>query len=152
MSITPQNRDIMQLFSGNIQYFLDFYQRDYQWKKVHILKLLEDIFYRFNLEYKPSVDVSVETVSQFDWYYLSTFVTNEFKGKIFIVDGQQRLTSLTLILIKLYHLAKKSYSERTELLENQIRGVGLYGQTFWMGYGNRAEILRDLFENRSSER
>jgi len=147
MSITPQNRDIMQLFSGNIQYFLDFYQRDYQWKKVHILKLLEDIFYRFSLEYKPSLDVTVEAVSQFDWYYLSTFVTNEFKGKIFIVDGQQRLTSLTLILIKLYHLAKKHNSERIELLENQIRGVGLYGQTFWMGYGNRAEILRDLFEN-----
>lgn len=147
MSITPQNRDIMQLFSGNTQYFLDFYQRDYQWKKSHIQKLLEDIFYRFNLEYKPSLDVTVEAVSQFDWYYLNAFVTNEFKGKIFIVDGQQRLTSLTLILIKLYHLAKKLKPDRANLVQDQIMGVGLYGPTFWMGYGNRSEILRDLFEN-----
>jgi uncharacterized protein with ParB-like and HNH nuclease domain len=137
----------MELFSGNIQYFLDFYQRDYQWKKGNIQKLLEDIFYRFSLEYRPSLDPTVEVVSRFDWYYLNAYVTNEFKGKLFIVDGQQRLTSLTLILIKLYHLAKKNNLERVELLENQIRGVGLYGQTFWMGYGNRAEILRDLFEN-----
>lgn len=137
----------MELFSGNIQYFLDFYQRDYQWKKGNIEKLLEDIFYRFSLEYRPSLDPTVEVVSRFDWYYLNAYVTNEFKGKLFIVDGQQRLTSLTLILIKLYHLAMKNNLERVELLENQIRGVGLYGQTFWMGYGNRAEILRDLFEN-----
>lgn len=147
MSITPQNKDIMGLFAGNTQYFLDFYQRDYQWKKGNIEKLLEDIFYRFSLEYKPSLDATVENVSQFDWYYLNAYVTNEFKGKLYIVDGQQRLTSLTLILIKLYHLAKKNNSERTELLENQIRGVGLYGQTFWMGYGNRTTVLRDLFEH-----
>ena len=147
MSINPTNKNIMELFSGNIQYFLDFYQRDYQWKKGNIQKLLEDIFYRFSLEYRPTLDPTVEVVNRFDWYYLNAYVTNEFKGKLFIVDGQQRLTSLTLILIKLYHLAKKNNLDRVELLENQIRGVGLYGQTFWMGYGNRAEILRDLFEN-----
>lgn len=153
MSINPTNKNIMDLFSGNIQYFLDFYQRDYQWKRGNILKLLEDIFYRFSLEYKPSKDPTPEEVSKFDWYYLNAYVTNEYKGKIYIVDGQQRLTSLTLMLIKLFHLSKKYKSERIEmperieLLENQIRGVGLFGQTFWMGYGNRAEILRDLFEN-----
>ena len=147
MSITPKNKDIMELFSGNTQYFLDFYQRDYQWKKVHIQKLLEDIFYRFSLEYKPSLDVTVAAVNKFDWHYLNAFVTNEFKGKIFIVDGQQRLTSLTLILIKLFHLSKKFKSDRDTLVKDQIMGVGLFGQTFWMGYGNRSEILRDLLEN-----
>lgn len=137
----------MELFAGNIQYFLDFYQRDYQWKRNNIQKLLEDIFYRFSLEYRPNLDPTVETISHFEWYYLNAYVTNEFKGKLFIVDGQQRLTSLTLILIKLFHLAKEHNSDRIELIENQIRGVGLYGHTFWMGYGNRSDILRDLFEN-----
>jgi len=147
MSINPQNKDIMKLFSGNTQYFLDFYQRDYQWKKAHIQKLLEDIFYRFSLEYRPNVDMTVDSISQFDWYYLNAFVTNQYKGKIFIVDGQQRLTSLTLILIKLYHLSIQFDSKRIELLKDQIMGESLYGQTFWMGYGNRSGILSDLLEN-----
>lgn len=105
----------MQLFSGNTQYFLDFYQRDYQWKRRHIQKLLEDIFYRFSLDYKPAMDITVEAVRQLDWYYLNSFETNEFKRKIFIIDGQQRLTSLTLFLIKLNHLAKKKISSSSLL-------------------------------------
>lgn len=147
MSITPQRNSIMQIFSINKQYYLDFYQRDYQWKKPHVEKLLEDLFYRFNLEYKPQLDVTPEAVSLFDWYYLNAYVTNDFQGKTFIVDGQQRLTTLTLILIKLYHLAKKFQSERLDLVKEQIMGAGLMGPTFWMGYGNREQSFKDLFYN-----
>ena len=147
MSITPQRNTIMQIFSINKQYYLDFYQRDYQWKKTQVDKLLEDVFYRFDLEYKPQFDVTPEAVSQFDWYYLNAYVTNDFQGKTYIVDGQQRLTTLTLILIKLYHLTKIFESTREDLVKEQIMGTGLMGPTFWMGYGNRKEVFNDLFSN-----
>lgn len=147
MSITPQKNSIMQIFSINKQYYLDFYQRDYQWKKPHVDKLLEDLFYRFELEYKTELDVTPEAVSRFDWYYLNAYVTNDFQGKTFIVDGQQRLTTLTLILIKLYHLTKSFTSERSDVVKEQIMGAGLMGPTFWMGHGDRQDIFRDLFNN-----
>jgi uncharacterized protein with ParB-like and HNH nuclease domain len=137
----------MEIFSINKQYYLDFYQRDYQWKKPHVDKLLEDLFYRFEMEYKSELDVTPEAVSKFDWYYLNAYVTNDFEGKTFIVDGQQRLTTLTLILIKLYHIAKKFASARLDVVKEQIMGAGLMGHTFWMGHGNRQEVFGDLFNN-----
>jgi len=91
MDINTKEHNINELFSINRQYFIDFYQRDYQWRKEHIEKLLEDLFYRFGIEYKPSHDANEETVSKYDWYYLNAYVTNEYNGNIFIVDGQQRL-------------------------------------------------------------
>ncbi|MGB2897509.1 MAG: DUF262 domain-containing protein, partial [Anaerolineales bacterium] len=145
MSITPKKNTIMEVFSINKQYFLDFYQRDYQWKQESVDKLIEDLFYRFDLEYRTDRDISPEAISQFDWYYLSAYVTNDYQGKTYVVDGQQRLTTLTLLLIKLFHLTKKYESELSDLVKEQITGAGLTGRTYWMGDGNRKEVLEDLF-------
>jgi len=148
MSINPTNQNVMELFSINKQYLIDFYQRDYQWKKEHMDRLLEDLFYRFSMEYRPNLDVNEENISQFDWYYLNAYVTNDYKGKTYIVDGQQRLTSLTLILIKLYHLAEKyDLPHRKELVKEHIMGTGISGYTYWMGINERKSVLEDLFIN-----
>lgn len=104
MSIQSSPRAIQDLF-GTEKYYIDFYQRDYKWETEHVEILLNDVFFRFDAEYKPDVDATREAISLYPWYYLSTFVTNSLNGRKFIVDGQQRLTTITLILIKLYHLA-----------------------------------------------
>jgi len=79
---------------------------------------------------------------------LSTYVTNIYKGKTFIVDGQQRLASITLILIKLFHLAiRYELEDHAELLKKYIRGIGIEGKKFWMGWNNREAVLQDLLEN-----
>ena len=148
MDINTKEHNINELFSINRQYFIDFYQRDYQWKKEHIEKLLEDLFYRFSLEYKPTHDATEETISKYDWYYLNAYVTNEYNGNIFIVDGQQRLTSLTLILIKLYHLSNNyDLDDINEFIKEHIAGMSLNGRKFWMGHDIRKDVLEDLFRN-----
>ena len=148
MSIQPIKRKIEEIFSVSQPYYIDFYQRDYKWTKEHIDKLLEDLFYRFELEYKENIDSTLENISKYDWYYLSTYVTNIYKGKTFIVDGQQRLASITLILIKLCHLAiKYELEDHAELLKKHIRGIGIEGKKFWMGWDNREAVLQDLLEN-----
>jgi uncharacterized protein with ParB-like and HNH nuclease domain len=58
MSINTKEQNINELFSINRQYYIDFYQRDYQWRKEHIEKLMEDLFHRFNLEYNPEAEVT----------------------------------------------------------------------------------------------
>ena len=148
MDINTKEHNINELFSINRQYFIDFYQRDYQWRKEHIEKLLEDLFYRFGIEYKPSHDANEETVSKYDWYYLNAYVTNEYNGNIFIVDGQQRLTSLTLILIKLYHLSTYyDLDDLCEFIKEHISGMSLNGRKFWMGHNTRKDVLEDLYKN-----
>lgn len=148
MSINTKEQNINELFSINKQYFIDFYQRDYQWRKEHVEKLLEDLFYRFSLEYRPDSDVSEEAISKYDWYYLNAYVTNEYNGNTFIVDGQQRLASLTLILIKLYHLSKQwDLHNLYGFIEAHIAGKTLTGHKFWMGQDNRKDVLEDLLAN-----
>jgi uncharacterized protein with ParB-like and HNH nuclease domain len=149
MSISSEKRTITALFSTNQPYFIDFYQRDYKWRKEHIQKLLEDLFYRFNLDYKSDYDVTEQAISEYDWYYMNTYVTNIYNGHTFIVDGQQRFTSLTLILIKLLHLTRQ-YTELEDLsgfISDRIAGRTPTGREYWMGHSERKEALEDLFNN-----
>ena len=48
MDVSPINQNIDTLFS-NTQYNIDFYQRDYKWSAEPVNRLLDDVFYKFNL-------------------------------------------------------------------------------------------------------
>jgi uncharacterized protein with ParB-like and HNH nuclease domain len=129
MEIVPENQNIEKVFSGTV-YNIDFYQRDYKWGKENIYNLLDDIFYKFNSEYSPDFDVNQGNISnKYTWYYLNTYVVNKVEGKTYIVDGQQRLTTLTLILIKLYHLSKYFNSMHSNWLRSKICGDTPWGIT-----------------------
>jgi len=87
-------------------YYVDFYQREYVWNKNTVDILLEDIFEVFEQSFEPfkDADMTPEVMEKFNWYYLNVFITNKINSKTYIVDGQQRLSTLTLIAAKLYHL------------------------------------------------
>ncbi|MFW6015770.1 MAG: DUF262 domain-containing protein, partial [bacterium] len=149
MSIVPQRMDINQVFSSS-KYYIDFYQREYKWTKSHVDSLLDDIFYRFDLEYDKDKDPTEENIDKYAWYYLNSFMTNDYNGKTYIVDGQQRLTTLTLVLIKLYHKAKEFNNINfINVLEDKIFGSSISGKTFWMGQNGRKDILDNLLNENS---
>jgi len=153
MGLKPYDRKISQIFN-NIQYDVDFYQREYKWNDEleykPVSSLLKDIFYRFDLEkYNPNQSITLESTEKLEWYYLNSFMTNTIKGKKYIVDGQQRLTTLTLVSISLYHLAIK-YSLDNHIiyaLKNSILGNTEFGKSYWMGFKDRDYALDDLLEN-----
>lgn len=148
MDISPDKQNIDRLFS-NTTYYIDFYQRNYKWTKEPVERLLDDIFYRFGQEYqnKKYLDPTPEVISGlYPWYYLNTYVTNTIEGKVYVVDGQQRLTTLTLMLIKLYHLAKKFDSRTDKWLENKIAGYSGMEYSFWMNHEKHKQMLKDLYE------
>ena len=156
MGLKPYDRKISQIFN-NIQYDVDFYQREYKWNDEleykPVSSLLKDIYYRFDLEkYNPSQIINQESTDKLEWYYLNTFMTNLIKGKKYIVDGQQRLTTLTLISIGLYHLAIKHKLEQyiIDSLKNSIVGVTEFGKTFWVGFKDREVALEDVLENNTA--
>ncbi len=154
MEVNPEKQNINTLFSTT-NYHIDFYQREYKWKEDEVIRLIDDIFYHFEQSYAlhSSLDPSEENVAKhYSWYYLNTYITNKTDGRIFVVDGQQRLTTLTLILIVLYHMCdQKAYdlSELKDWLKTKIVGVGVGGKKqFWMAHAKREKLMQALFGNR----
>lgn len=50
MDIAPDKQNIARVFS-NTAYYIDFYQRDYRWTDEPVLRLLDDIFFKFKEQY-----------------------------------------------------------------------------------------------------
>ncbi len=50
------------------------------------------------------MDATKKNISKYDWYSLNSYMVNSVGRKTFIVDAQQRLTTLTLLIINLMHL------------------------------------------------
>jgi uncharacterized protein with ParB-like and HNH nuclease domain len=148
MSVKPKDVCINDIF-GSTAYFIDFYQREYKWKKEHVQALLDDIFYRYDADYEPNRDAThAVIIENFQWYYMNSVMTNIYDGRTYIVDGQQRLTTLTLILIKLIKMADGyELTDLVKLLENKVFGVGLSGNTFWMGQNGRSDIISKLLDD-----
>jgi uncharacterized protein with ParB-like and HNH nuclease domain len=148
MDISPDKQNIDRVFS-NTAFYIDFYQRDYRWTDEPVLRLLDDVFHKFKAQYARSndLDPGKETITaHYPWYYLNTYVTNVVDGRVYVVDGQQRLTTLSLILIKLRHLAKLHGSKLAGWIDTKIAGQSGFEQDFWMNHAGHTAALQALFD------
>lgn len=151
MEVNPEKQNINTLFSTT-NYYIDFYQREYKWTSDEVKTLIDDIFYHFDQSYTRhgSLDPTEANITaNYSWYYLNTYITNKTNGRIFVVDGQQRLTTLTLMLIALYHMCGPDSLDSAELrdwLKAKIAGVGVGGKKkFWMAHDKRDTLMQALF-------
>ncbi|SFC66000.1 Protein of unknown function [Flagellimonas taeanensis] len=97
-------------------FFVPSYQRGYKWTKKEVNDLLNDIN-----EFKPRV---IDNSDEKTWYCLQPIVVKEFKSnsKTFeVIDGQQRLTTIYLILHYLNQDFVESRREKLFYLEYQTR-------------------------------
>lgn len=148
MEIQPDKQNLDQIFSATV-YFIDFYQRDYKWTEEPVKRLLDDVFYSFDEAYAKhaALDANGENIStRYPWYYLNTYVTNIVGGRVFVVDGQQRLTTLTLILLKLLSQAKGFGSKTEKWLERKIAGYSGTEHEFWMNHVRHLQVLKELMD------
>jgi Protein of unknown function DUF262/Protein of unknown function (DUF1524) len=100
-------KTISDLLKSN--FFIPSYQRGYRWSEQQVTDLLNDIN-----EFSPK-EIS-PTSSEKTWYCLQPIVVkHKDKNKWDVIDGQQRLTTIYLIL---YYLNKRYTEEgRTKLFE-----------------------------------
>ena len=98
-------KSIRQLLGG-AKYAIDFYQREYKWEKKQLSELLEDLADKFMESYEPDHERS--EVEKYGHYFLGSIIISDKDGQKFIIDGQQRLTTLTLILIYLHNALEDS--------------------------------------------
>jgi len=102
-NIQANSRKLFELLQN--KYIVDYFQREYKWGFKHLEQLLIDLEASFNTNYDDT-DTIQDIVAKYNSYYLGPIVICE-KGNIrSIVDGQQRLTSITLLLIYLNNLQK----------------------------------------------
>ncbi len=78
------------------KYAIDYYQREYRWESKQIAELVADLTTKFLEAHEPGH--ARGDVARYPGYYLGSIIVSHKDGKPFIVDGQQRLTSLTLLL------------------------------------------------------
>jgi uncharacterized protein with ParB-like and HNH nuclease domain len=88
----------------NKKYTIHYYQREYRWGKKQIEDLIDDLEGEFNNFFEPGHPRQM--VEKYGHYYLGSIVLSSGNGEGAIIDGQQRLTSLTLLLIYLNNLQR----------------------------------------------
>lgn len=74
--------DDNNIFDTDIDYIIPLYQRAYAWEDKQLVQLIEDI----------------QDVAEDSNYYIGSLIVSKQSGKYEVVDGQQRLTSLYLLL------------------------------------------------------
>ena len=108
--ITPNDKTIRGVFSEQKSYFIDIYQREYKWQEHEVSTLLSDIEVRFSqYDFRETLpkEIQKDVMERFEPYFLNTFLTHTTSLNNAIVDGQQRLTTVLLILMKFYLLLKE---------------------------------------------
>lgn len=90
-----QSYKVKALLSDANRYLVPMYQRNYAWGEGEINQLIQDV-----LDYQQSKPDQT--------YYIGTLVVFERKdGSFEVIDGQQRFTTLTLLVFALKRLAGK---------------------------------------------
>lgn len=148
MDIQPDKQNLDRTFATTV-YYIDFYQRDYKWTDEPVRRLIDDVFYQFDEAYAKhsALEPKDENINaRYPWYYLNTYVTNTVQGRVFVVDGQQRLTTLTLFLLQLYRMAKSFESKTEKWLERKIAGYAGTEFEFWMNHVRHIQVLKALME------
>lgn len=89
----------------NYDFFIPSYQRGYRWNSKEVIDLLNDIS-----EFKPK---QVEETDEKTWYCLQPIVVQKKENEQFeVIDGQQRLTTIYLILFFLNQQYTEDYRDK----------------------------------------
>lgn len=141
-SITPYYRTITQLLQSR-SFAIDEYQREYKWEQANIEELLLDLQNRFEASYREGDPP--KKASEYADYFLGSIIVTRRANKSYLVDGQQRVTSLTLLLIYLYRQATKRQLDVTSTLEPLIFSDNYGERSFNLDIDERLSVINALF-------
>lgn len=95
--------DTLETILTRGKFEVDYYQREYRWGRKQIEQMLMDFYDTFRSYYDGYSHKSTAEVQEYGFYYMGSIICTN--GTIRqVIDGQQRLTSLTLLLIYLRNL------------------------------------------------
>ena len=139
-------KTIRQLLGGT-KYAIDYYQREYKWQSKQIAELLDDLSDKFLESYDPLHDRGA--VAEYGHYFLGSIIISDKEGRKYIIDGQQRLTSLTLLLIYLHRLLTdvEQKAQIADLIFSQKYGK----RSFNLDVEERTAVMEALYNGQHIE-
>ncbi len=143
--IQAQGLTVQTLFASR-RFGILYYQREYTWSRADVKILLNDLHQRFAAAWRPGD--RTRQIHRYSTYFLGSIVYYEEDGTTFVVDGQQRITTLHLLLIHLYGLLKEQDAGEVRALENLIR-PGWGDQVYAIDVDDYTHIYDALMEGRA---
>jgi len=140
--INGKTRSIRELLF-NQKYSIDYYQREYKWETKHVQELIDDLSSKFLDFYKP--EHKRTQVAQYGHYFLGSIIISKRNGQKFIIDGQQRMTTLTLLIIFLHNLQKKNNANSIVKVDELIYSEQFGKKSFNIDVDERAYFMEILF-------
>ncbi|HEJ2831533.1 TPA: DUF262 domain-containing protein [Pseudomonas aeruginosa] len=139
-TVVPQHKNVKQCFQSH--YSLPYFQREYKWEPRHLEEFTSDIQEAFLDNYDQKDGRAA--VSQYSSYFLGSIITApDQDGKIPLIDGQQRLTSIFILMAYLYRYIEDNKisdaANLSDLLWNLNYGVKDYTIEF-------SPVRKDIFD------
>lgn len=131
------------------KYSIDYYQREYKWESKQIAELVVDLTAKFLALYDP--DHARKDVAKYPGYYLGSIIISQKGSQPFVVDGQQRLTSLTLFLTYLRRLQQGRDEKDAVNIDELIYSEKFGEKSFNLDVPDRNDCMEALFEHGEHE-
>ncbi len=144
--IDGKAKSVRDLLKGK-RYSVDYYQRDYRWESKQVGELVDDLMDQFGQSYDPAHER--RDVKKYGHYFLGSVIFSTREGDTFIVDGQQRLTTLTLILLHL-HVRQGTREDRVNL-EELIYSESFGSKSFNISVPEREVVMNALFKGETPD-
>ena len=132
---------------GGAKFAIDYYQREFRWEKKQVAELINDLADKFDESYEDGGERSA--VGDYGHYFLGSIIISDKDSKKFIIDGQQRLTSLTLLLIHIYRQLEDDDLKKE--LANLIYSYKTGKRSFNLDVEERTPCMDALFTGQSFE-
>lgn len=134
-NINVNKQNVLQLLTSGqeIPFVIPEYQRPYSWSDDEITTLFEDLW-EFSIERTHNDGAKS--------YFLGCVVSYEENGERQIIDGQQRITSLFLLLRAVFSMLEKE-DNKTDEVNNFIQKIkpALWKENEMTGKEDRSKIL-----------
>jgi uncharacterized protein with ParB-like and HNH nuclease domain len=142
-AILPTYKTIQQVLQSQ-SFAIDEYQREYKWDKDNINELINDFQNQFLGSHET--DDETDKVATYQAYFLGSIIVCKKGEKNFLIDGQQRITSLTLLLIFLYRTSVKMNLAVAQTLAPLIFSDQFGKPKFNLDIPERLPVIEALFK------
>ena len=127
----------------NAKYTIHYYQREYMWQRKQVEELIDDLTSEFLESYNEGDDR--QDVRNYGAYFMGSVVLAGKENAI--IDGQQRFSTLTLLLIYLNNSLKK-IGEKNTTLDQMIYSESCGDEGFNIKVEDRIVCMDALYNDK----
>lgn len=146
--ITPSSSSIKACLQTH--YSLPYFQRDYKWESRHFSEMINDIQSAFIQCFDSNH--ARNAVASYPPYFLGSIITaTDQSGKKQLIDGQQRLTSIFLLLIYLDRYVRENNIGGVVEISTLIGSTSYGTMDYSLEFSDSRKMMFDRYKNSTSK-